>query len=191
MLMPRDKAMLIHMEQYAMSITQAYKIFFKGSQYGYDYARKRLRFLNKNGFIKYYTDMATNQRVYYTNKQLSSHDLMIMDVYANLVYFGAEILEFKKEPQFMDGKIRPDGFFKFKFGGKTRIMLLEVDLSHKSDLKRYEALYESEELQEKYKAFPLILVVTEFPDRYQSEKIIFKYINYKQTDIAEKVLLVS
>lgn len=191
MLMQRDKNILIHIEKYkAATILQINKMFFN-TAFGYDHARKRLRWLEDNGYLKHYTDITTNQRVYYMDKQLSSHDLMIMDTYANLIQNGCEILEFAKEPLFFNNKIKPDGFFKFKFGGKTRIMLLEVDLTHKSDLKRYETLYDSNELQEKYNTFPPILVVTEFPDRYTSKRIVIKYVDYKQLDLAQKILLTA
>lgn len=192
MLMQRDKNILRYLEDYhAITISQCGQIFFNHSRHHYDLARKRLKKIEDMGLIRYYTNHVTNEKVYYLERKLPPHDIYLMNVYAALRHSRADIIEFVKECRFLEGKVRADAFFRFSYGGYERIMITEVDLTHSTDLSKYEALYEAKELQRKYGTFPLVVIIGDYCNRkHKSENFDIVYLDYKLTGFAEKVLVV-
>ena len=61
------------------------KILFYNTKFGYDSARRALTSLNKNGYLKVGYDFVTDKKVYYINKKLRSHDLMLLSLYTSII----------------------------------------------------------------------------------------------------------
>lgn len=192
MLMPRDKNVLKFIEDNgSITIYQTYYMFFNESRYGYDLARKRLKKLREMGFLKCYPNKVTNELVYFSDKKpLNTHDVYIFNFYATLKYYNCDIIQFKKEKQWLDGKIRSDGFFIFKFNNIARAVICEIDLSHNTNPQKYEDLFATGELQKKYNGFPLIAIVGESNNTYKSTNFDIIRLNYKLDNFAEKVLAI-
>lgn len=190
MLTERDRMILQHIEAYkGITIQQAYRIFFKDKAYGLDYARKRLRILNEQGFIKYKTDRVTRKRIYYTNKAFREHDMYIMDFYSWIVFHGGEILEYI--PNRKAGSKSSDGYFKFKFQDHIYPYFLEVNLYNKADMKKYEDYFSTGEIQKELKGkFPLIAIVDDNENIYKSKNFNTVQINYAMQNFARRILFV-
>lgn len=190
MLMPRDKSVLKYLEEYkAISVIQASKLFFDNK---YDSARKRLKILEENNFLKSYENKLNNQKVYYIEKMISSHDLLIMDVYAEIKSMGFQICKFKKTPQYLNGRIVPDAYIEFitidaNSGKKYKyFFFIEVDLSHFTGANKFQ-LYEKMcrdnvmEVDCGTDVFPNILILrpTKNDNRYRSGNFNTIYTNFE------------
>lgn len=190
MLTERDRKMLQHIEAYkGITITQAYRIFFKDKSYGMDYARKRLKILNEQGFLKYKTDRVTRKRVYYTNKAFREHDMYIMDFYSWIMFYGGYMLDY--QPNRKVGTKYSDGYFKFKFQGHIYPYFLEVNLYNKADMKKYEEYFESGEIQKELNGkFPIVAIVTDNENIYKSKNFNTVQIGYDMKDFSKRILFV-
>ncbi|GLC32879.1 hypothetical protein [Clostridium omnivorum] len=193
MLSKTDKQIMIYLEQYhAITIKQAQRHFYK-SQYGYDVAKKRLKQLENVELIKSYKNPITSEKVYYTDRKVSAHDLYIFDFYSILIEYGCINIEFIKNPKYLKGVIVPDSFFKFEYEGSLYFILLEVDLTHTTSMGKfqlYEKLYRDGELKEKcYGTFPIIVVMSfEACLKYESENFEVVYLPFELTNFESKVL---
>lgn len=195
MLMPRDKQILKYLEEHkAITIYQAYRIFFNEAKFGYDRARVRLKQLEGFGLVRSYKNKLTDEKVYYTDSMISSHDLYVNEFYSMLVLHGCTNIQVKRQPRFMKDIIRPDALFAFEYGEGLHFVLLEVDFTHVTSLSKfqlYEKLYRSEELQKIcYGTFPLIAIITidENPLKYESESLDIINFNNKLDNFKERIL---
>lgn len=191
MLTSRDYNIFNFIDRFSgITISQAGMVFFGNSKFSYDGARKRLRKLTDNGFLKYEEDFVTNKRIYYRKKKGSSHGMLLADFYANLIAEGAAVIEFEKELQ-LDG-CRPDGFVVFQYKKISKMCFIEIDMQHKTNLDKYVKIYESGYFQKKYGTFPVIAIVTcHKPESYKQKKYPFKYVflNYNFMEMEEKLLV--
>lgn len=186
--------MMIHLEKYhAITIKQAYRMFFNELKSGYDMARKRLKLLEDRGMLQSYLNSETDEKVYYYEHKISAHDLYILDFYSMLMASGCSNIEFIKNPEYLKGLINPDGFFSFEYNENLYFMLLEVDLTHKTRLSKfqlYEKLYKDGELKEQcFGTFP-ILVVMGFDNclKYESLNFEIVYSDFSLSNFESKVL---
>ena len=116
-------------------------LFFTNSIYRYDLARKRLRKILKIGeYIKSIKNQSTNEVIYIPIdskiKNISIHNLKILDYICELKLMGADLEEIKIEPIY--NNIKPDACIKFVFNNCRYYQLLEVQCRHAIvDLDRY------------------------------------------------------
>lgn len=195
MLMPRDKEILKFMEQHkAITIYQAYRMYFNHAKFGYDRARVRLKQLEDFGLVRSYKNKLTDEKVYYTDDKVSSHDLYVNEFYSLLVYYGCTNIKVLRQPRYLKDLIRPDALFRFEYKGNLYFILLEVDFTHVTSVAKfqlYEKLYKIEELQKMcYGTFPLIVVISidENPIKYESDSLDIVYLNDKMNNFKEKIL---
>jgi replication initiation and membrane attachment protein DnaB len=193
--MPRDKQILKFLEQNkAITIYQAYRMYFNEAKFGYDRARVRLKQLEDYGLLRSYKNKLTDEKVYYTDDKVSSHDLYVNEFYSLLVFNGCTNIVIKRQPRFLKDLIRPDALFRFEYKNNLYFVLLEVDFTHvtsTSKFQLYERLYKSEELQKIcHGVFPLITVISidENPIKYESDSLDIVYLNDKLDNFKEKVL---
>lgn len=192
MLSKTDKQLMIYLEKYhAVTIKQARRHFYK-SEYGYDVAKKRLRQLEERGLLQSYINTVTNEKVYFTDRKVSAHDLYILDFYSKLAEHDCKNVEFVKEPRYLKGLIKPDAFITFEYNESLYFILLEVDLTHTSMSKfqLYEKLYRDRILQEQcFGEFPLIIVMG-FDGclKYESENFEVVYSDFELSNFQRKVL---
>jgi hypothetical protein len=166
---------------------QAHKIFFKHANRGLLIARRRLKMLADSKELLVTEDWKTNQKIYYLKKKPSMHTLKCLDFYAELIYQGAEILQFKRELKLL--KCTPDAFIAFKINDKGKMIFLEVDLYNRSNPNKYKILYESQEFQKKYGIFPLIVIVSKYSNDKVNTPYKIKYIDLNLQDLKEKLFV--
>lgn len=163
MLTQRDKNILIFLEKHhATSIKQAYRMFYYETKTGYDVARKRLKQLEDMGLMKSYINLATNEKIYFGDRKLSAHDLYVMDFYSLLFTYECEDIKITNTPRYLNGLVVPDALISFKYDNSLYYILLECDLTHVTDLtkwQKYEKLYKDGELQTNFGTFPIIVVM--------------------------------
>jgi hypothetical protein len=110
----------------------------------------------------------------------------LLDFYSNLVFYGAEILDFRKEVAYP--KMRSDCMIKYNYKGGTYISFVEVVITNQVNYGNYESLKESGQLQEEHGVFPGIVIISNVPQRYQGRKLNVKYLDYRQRDFVRVVL---
>lgn len=175
-------------EHGGITINQAYKLFWKDAAYGKDLARKRLKHLADIGALKYaeLAQSTSNERIYYSVKPYSTHTLYLLDFYSNLMFYGAEILDFRKEVAYP--KMRSDCLVKYNYKGGTYISFVEVVITNQVNYGNYENLKDSGQVQEEHGVFPGIIIISNVPQRYQGRKLNVKYLDYKQRDFVRLIL---
>lgn len=192
MLTDRDRAIYHHIEKYNFaSIEQIEKAFFKEQKYSYDIARRRLNKLVSNDYLKCSRNFITNQNIYYIDSQyrkVSLHSMLLMDYYVELLHCNAGVVSFEKEKEWLDGKIRSDGFCIYDFNGYRFYNLIEVNASHnKLNLEKYESLFNSGELQKAYGVFPTIILIDDINHKneptLQSMEVI--HLDFNLSDFAK------
>lgn len=195
MLMPRDKEILKFIEtNKSITVQQATKIFFKNN---YKSASRRLKQLEEEGYLRSYISKYNKQKAYYMEKPLSSHDLTVLDVYAELIKLGATIIKYKsafKEGSrlsYLNGLIKPDGYIEFEYQDYIYHLLIEIDLTHYTGLEKFK-LYEKMARDKIFEEFPTILVLRPMENdfRYESDTldIVYGNIDFRNTDL-HKLLL--
>lgn len=166
----RDRKILEYIRNNkSITINQCAKLFYTKNKEPYDQARKRLRILYNNKYIKRYRKDLQSECIYYMNKKLSLHDLKLYDVYAELVVAGATILEFERKYRvyLTKDKYREiDGLLVFKLDGYIYFWIIEVDLTHFTTDKKIIDIYNSNHFQEKFKKyapniFPTVIILKE------------------------------
>lgn len=109
-----------------------------------------------------------------------------------------DILTFQKELVFSTGK-RCDAYFELEYNNQFIPIILEVDFSHKTDIYKYDDIYESNELQNKYlnkygieytSIFPKIIIVTYHSNnQYHYNGLLdYEIIDFNLSDLFTKVL---
>lgn len=167
----RDKNILKFIEEYkSLTIKQCSQLFFNNCKESYYQARKRLKLLADNHYLKRYRKDMRSETVYYMDKKLSCHDLKVIDVYACLKTIGVDIKTFEREYVINCGgkEYRADGFFEFICcDGYFHLLLVEIDDTHFTSLNKLLDIYNSNYFQDKYKnlddnLFPNVIIIRPF-----------------------------
>lgn len=196
MLMPRDKELLRFIEKNkAITIYQAASLFYGNN---YKSASRRLKQLEDEGHLRSYISTYNKQKAYYMLKPLSSHDLVILDVYSELVRLGAKVLEFRAAFQennglsYLKGFVKPDGYFQYQYKDYIDSFFLEVDYTHFTGQDKFILYEKMKEDNILTGDFPAILVLrpTELDYRYESEEIdiIYGNMSLKGNSLQELIL---
>lgn len=190
MLTERDKKLISWLEvNHAISVKQAQSIFFKN----YEVARRRLAQLKDMGVLNSYINELTKEKIYYYDKKLSSHDLFKHEFYRKIVEHGGEVIKFDREPRYLNGLIRADGYFEFKYNNLIYCCILEIDYKHMTDTKKmilYEKLYKEGTLQKELEVFPMIVILRQNIDiRYNSTNFDCLYLDFNLSKFKEIVLM--
>jgi hypothetical protein len=164
----------------------ANKIFFKDQKSGYDIARRRLKKMTEDNILKMSRNISTNENVYYVDKKLSYHDLIINNFFAALINSGATINFFEKRKTWMNDKIRSDAFCSYDSGGYTFYNIIEVCRTHfKIPVAKYEELKLTGEAQQLCSgSFPRIILIDDVDHKTKIESDYLKIIqlNYNLDD---------
>lgn len=191
MLTKRDREVLTWLEEYkSITLSQCSHLFFGGC---YESARRRMKQLENIGLVKSINNNLLNSKVYFQDKLIRDHNLFVYEFLKVIKINGGEIIKFKTQPQYMDKKIRPDGFIIFSFQDNVYFILLEVDLTHytsNTKMQRYEELYKTGELQEQCcGTFPIIVIARPSNGiRYNSANFNVIYLDLFYSNI-DKLLL--
>lgn len=183
MLTFKDNQILQFVEQYGgITIQQAHKLFFN-TKYGYDTARRRLKALYQEGYLKADRDFLSDRLIYYKTKKLSSHSILLLDFYSELVSRGAEVVLFKRE--FKASNTRADGFIIFKYKNIAKMLLVEIDINNRTKVDKYKKCYSEGYFQKQFGAFPVVVIVGKEKRKEEIKGIGYKIIrmNYSFDDI--------
>lgn len=187
MLTNRDKKVLRWIEDYkAISISQANVLFFNC----YESCRRRLKQLEENKLLKSYTSTVTKEKIYYQNKKLSEHDILIFDFIKVIKQEGAIVRKLELQPRYLKDTIRPDAYVEFQLNKNVYFVLLEIDYTHYTDMIKmqlYEKLYREGSLQKRcYGTFPIIIVARPIEKlRYNSFNFDLIYTDFKFKNLKE------
>ncbi len=160
MLTDRDRRVLKWIEGYkAISVTQATELFFNGT---YESCRRRLKQLEDMELLKSYISQFSREKVYYQEKKLKDHELLVYDFLKVVKKKGGEIRQIKLQPQYLKGLIRPDAYIEFTLENNLYFIILEVDYTHYTSnikMQLYEKLYREGTLQKQcYSTFPIVII---------------------------------
>lgn len=194
----RDKEILKFIEcHHSVTIDQTAKIFYKDKKEAYQMARKRLKDLQNNNYIKRYRENQRCECIYYINKKLSPHNLKLMDVYAELVNAGAKIELFKKEFNISTDKnnYRIDALLEFEYDDYFYTFFVEVDYTHFSSIKRFEEIFKTGYMQHRYNKygeniFPHVLIIRPILPTVQVKSSYFDvtYMNFSLEGFRDNIL---
>nr|WP_312216984.1 replication-relaxation family protein [Clostridioides sp.] len=141
MITDRDMQILNFLDKVRLATKeQIHELFFNNVSDKVTY--RRLNKLSDEDFIKRsYYNLGKNKNVYVyyldkkPSKKLIKHDLYITDLIAYLIKLQYEIVEFEKSP--VIGRVIPDAYIKIRREGKSKNLLLEVQLSNNDCLSKY------------------------------------------------------
>lgn len=192
MLTERDREVLTWVEDYkSISVPQATEIFFNN----YESCRRRLKQLQEMKLLKSYKSQLTGEKVYYQDKKLRDHDLLVYDFVKEVKKLGGGIRKIKLQPQYLKGMIRPDAYIEFAYKRNVYFVLLEVDYTHYTDITKmqmYEKLYKENSLQnECYGTFPIVVISRpSLKDiRYNSSNFELVYTDLRFKNLSQFLLL--
>lgn len=160
-----DKAILQFISDYgAITINMCADIFYTNMQSKYGMARRRLSQLFENKYIKKATIKTDkNEMIYYMDRIISHHDLYVLKVYAELVGAGLIvkdfITKFRIENTMIANFREIDGIcdvYKPVYKDEKTFytpspIIIEIDLTHKTDEAKIKDIYESNFIQQYYK----------------------------------------
>lgn len=178
MLTSRDKEILRFIEEHkSLTIRQAQYLFFNGT---YEGARRRLAELEKFGLLKSIISKGRSEKVYFSEKMLSDHDLYKADYVVSLKKMGFEILEFNTKPSYFNNQLKPDAFVMCKKEGYRYITFLEIDYTHYTSNTKLNTLYEKLAKEQFQNGFILVVARPTKGLRYSPEQydIIFTDLEF-------------
>lgn len=160
MLTNRDRQVLKWIEDYkAISVPQATELFFNGT---YESCRRRLKQLEDMELLKSYISQFSREKIYYQEKKLKDHELLVYDFLKVVKKRGGEIRQIKLQPQYLKRLIRPDAYIEFTLENNLYFIILEVDYTHYTSnikMQLYEKLYKEGTLQKQcYGTFPIVII---------------------------------
>lgn len=172
-----------------ITIDIAANLFYQ-TKFGYDNARRALKKMKDNGLLKTKNDFLTDKLVYYKVKPISSHRVLLLKLYSKLIYYGAEILNFKIEYKTGVGNI--DGLVVYKINGIIKVLAIEIDINNKTKLEKYDRIYASNHFQAKIKTFPKLLIVDDRAEKRRNKtKNKYNYdVNYVDYDMNDLYLFI-
>lgn len=107
------------------SIEQIQYVFFPS----YNTAKRRLRLLKENGFLKSAIHPVLNKKIYYTKRLPSYHSIVINHI---CILLRDDII--KVEREFKIGKLKVDALLVLK---NKNIIILEVDIFNRTSKEKY------------------------------------------------------
>lgn len=182
MLTERDRKLYRWLENYkAITVNQCCTMFYDGN---YEVCRRRLKQLAERKELKSYKSSLLNQKVYYQNKKISDHDLLVYEFIKEITKLDGTLRTLKNQPRYCKGLIRPDAYIEFAYKKNVYFILLEVDYTHYTDYKKlqmYEYLYHQKELQKEcYGTFPILIIARPTVDiKYHSNNFEIVHTDLK------------
>jgi DNA-binding Lrp family transcriptional regulator len=188
MLTERDKKILTWIENYkAITVNQCSEIIFN---HNYEGCRRRLKQLEDMEVLKSYTTKYKNEKVYYQEKKLKDHDLLVYDFVKTIKkHDNCYLLNMKTQPIYLKGLIRPDAFIAYEYNGTVYFVILEVDYTHYTSnikMQLYEKLFKSGQLQKDcYGGFPIVIIARPTLNdlRYNSSNFNLIYTDLSYSNI--------
>lgn len=164
------------------TVKQIGNVFYNDIIYKNELAKKRLNCLIEHNYIKKTKSVNCSQHIYYIDdkyKRQTYHNIIIMDFYTKFLEMkGVEVLEFIKEKEWNNKKVRSDALISISVNDEIIYFILEVQTSkndYKSNLDKYLDKNTVNDIVHYCKgSFPVIVLVDEIFHN------ISKYNNYLQ-----------
>ena len=177
-------------------------LFYKDNKYKLDMARRTLNKLVNNKDIISNTSCFGKELIYQFNKNIvSEHRYALLNLYSEINCIVNNIEYFKLEEQWLEGKRKSDAHIIISniINGDEvfKSYLIEYDKYHKTDIKKYEEIYNSNEVQQWYlnryeinNYFPIVMIVN-YSGKVNQNSDNFNIIalDYDFTDLTHKILL--
>lgn len=195
MITDRDREIINFIYDFGfITIEQAGKIFFNQSNTAYDLARRRLKKIAAQGdYIKSKLNSETRQLIYIPKessiKNVSKHDLLVIDYLAELHQLGAVLENVYIEKEF--NGVVPDALIIFKLGGYRFYQLLEVQLRHDIvNINRFNKVMD-EILKYTNNVVPRLVIIQNTNKDYETDNNTDMQIDVIKTDLkgVSKVLV--
>lgn len=193
MMTSKDQIVLRHIDEWGyITLKQITQIAYNNMSYGYDYARRRMNLLKKQGIVKVHRSVLLNCNIYYfddSKKNPSLHRNLSMDYYCKLISVGADIEYFKREEVWADGtqyRCISDVVCVFTLGDARFYNLVEINLSHnKLKLGRFDNIIPF--FKEKFNAnvVPTIVLIDDTVHKSYDTKMNVIRVNYALDNISE------
>ena len=153
MITKRDKEIIKFAETHgSITINQCALMFFRDNKAAYDQARKRLRIIYDLNLLKRYRKDPRSEAIYFIDKPLKIHDIKLMDVFAELSKY--EVIMFEKECKIeidKDTNYRVDAYAIIKIDGRFIPLMIEIDYTHFTNIKKIKQITYGYEIDNKVK----------------------------------------
>lgn len=189
----RDKKIRLFVEEYGgITINICANIFFTSSNQKYMLASKRLRILYKNNYLKRYRKDIYSEVVYYLEKPPKDHTVKLLELYSRLYMIG-DIIRFEKHCRVRTGgKDRQlDGLIELQIKKDDEAyifpLIIEIDATHNTSLKRMQEIYESNFFQNEYGVFPYVLIVKRhsWQTVFSTDLFGYKFLNWEMEGLED------
>ncbi|MDV3428306.1 MAG: hypothetical protein LIR50_15015 [Bacillota bacterium] len=176
-------------ENYGMlTAKQAGKIFCNDKKYPTLQSNVRLSTLKKKKILKSTICTPSREFAYYIDKKPNYHKKLLIDLYAELVSLGIEVIDFRFNKFNFPIRVFPDGFLLYKFNGHKYAMFIEIDFTHEPSNERYIELYKTSYVQDTIGGFPLIVRVNNKNRKDICDIIEVIYIDFDLSNLTKKLL---
>ena len=191
---PTDKLVLKYIEEFdSLTLKQCQRGFYNTQNCGYEVARRRMQKLVDAKYLKVGKNKTSNENVYYMERKLKQHDLLVMDFYIELLAMGATDITFIRSKPWLDNLIISDAYAIYTFGGFTYYNIVEVCLTHnRIPMDNYEKLFDSHEGDiinpGEENSFPSIIIIDDVSHKKEmnsSSRIKIYKINFELSDFAK------
>lgn len=139
-----DKKIYKFIEDFGFAtVKQIANIFFNNITYKNELAKKRLTCLIEHNLVDKAKSINCSQHIFYSDdkyKRQTIHSIIIMDFYTKFIEEGIDVLEFKREKRWNNGKVISDAFITVKYNNKIQSFILEVQTSnntYKKNISKY------------------------------------------------------
>lgn len=160
---------------------------FYTTKYGVDCSRRALNKLHEKKILRKGSDIVNGCYQFYEKSMISNHKLQLLRFYSYMVKSGAEIVQFDREYRSINAVT--DGLIIYKYNGHTKILLVEVDISHKTKPKKYEKLFEEGYFQSEFGTFPRVVILDNNPNfrsrKMKSDKVKYCFMDFKFNNMEE------
>ena len=204
-----DRFVMGHIQDYGfITIKQSGRIFYKGKSTGGEVARRQLNKLCEMNELERYKDMVFNEYIYVTkntNKTISFHKIVSMNLYSEIYEFADNIDYFKLDEYWKidsNKKRFSDCHIVFTMNKGTdkeykKAFFIEIDKYHKTDGNKYEEIYNSKIVHKWYEEnmgaeyFPDILIIDSIGDKAKinNGKYSIIYIDFNFDNLLQKVII--
>lgn len=142
----KDRSLVRFVEEFdSVTIDMARRLIWNEQKSGYKIAQTRLGKLVDGKYLKV-SRTETNENIYYINKKLSYHDLLINRVRIELINAGVKLIQFERKKWWLNNKFHSDIFIQCDYGDNYYFFFWEICWTHKDiNMVGYEELCESEE----------------------------------------------
>lgn len=155
----RDNQIIEFLNQYKCATTSTIaNLFFNGSRRP---TTRRLKHLREHGFIKSSQEYVSIEQIHYVSKKPSQlrHSCILSNFISKLHENNIEIIKTKVE--FKIDNIRSDGLVICKINNDLKIFLIEVCITKKFDLKKYQKLKQNNNWKNIIPIFPTVIVISD------------------------------